>query len=195
MLAHGCSRQEATEGSSEFWNEDPGTDGVARLVARAWMHAYRMEATGIYSKPIYDMFEDEFELVVGNAHDIKNVPGRKTDVKDSEWIADLLRRGLIAKSFVPSKPIREYATCCAIAASSWRTARLNATDCSRGWSSSMGHTASLDARIDARIDAKLTSTPWMCVVSPPIWPVAWNVSATKSLVQRPADGAAVPATQ
>jgi len=44
---------------------------------------------------------------VGNAHHIKNVPGRKTDVKDSEWIADLLRHGLIAKSFVPPKPIRE----------------------------------------------------------------------------------------
>src|SRR5262249_13867588 len=45
--------------------------------------------------------------IVGNAHHIKNVPGRKTDVKDAEWIADLVRHGLIAKSFVPPKPIRE----------------------------------------------------------------------------------------
>ncbi len=66
-----------------------------------------MEATGIYWKPVYAVLEDAFELVVGNAHHIKNVPGRKTDVKDSEWIADLLRHGLIAKSFVPPKPIRE----------------------------------------------------------------------------------------
>lgn len=66
-----------------------------------------MEATGIYWKPVYAVLEDDFDLVVGNAHHIKNVPGRKTDVKDSEWIADLLRHGLIAKSFVPPKPIRE----------------------------------------------------------------------------------------
>lgn len=66
-----------------------------------------MEATGVYWKPVHAVLEDDFELVVGNAHHIKNVPGRKTDVKDSEWIADLLRHGLIAKSFVPPKPIRE----------------------------------------------------------------------------------------
>src|SRR5262249_50479371 len=67
-----------------------------------------MESTGVYWKPVYAVLEDRgFELIVGNAHHIKNVPGRKTDVKDSEWIADLLRHGLIAKSFVPPKPIRE----------------------------------------------------------------------------------------
>lgn len=66
-----------------------------------------MESTGVYWMPVYAVLEGDFELVVGNAHRIKNVPGRKTDVKDSEWIADLLRHGLIAKSFVPPKPIRE----------------------------------------------------------------------------------------
>ena len=66
-----------------------------------------MEATGVYWKPVHAVIEDDFEVVVGNAHHIKNVPGHKTDVKDSEWIADLLRHGLIAKSFVPPKPIRE----------------------------------------------------------------------------------------
>jgi transposase len=68
-----------------------------------------VEATGIYWKPVYAVIEDDFDVVVGNAHHIKNVPGRKTDVKDSEWIADVLRHGrhgLIAKSFVPPKPIR-----------------------------------------------------------------------------------------
>jgi hypothetical protein len=54
-----------------------------------------MESTGVYWKPIYAVLEDEFTMVVGNAHHISNVPGRKTDVKDAEWIADLLRHGLI----------------------------------------------------------------------------------------------------
>jgi len=66
-----------------------------------------MESTGVYWMPVYVALEDSFSLVVGNATHIKNVPGRKTDVKDSEWIADLLRHGLIRKSYVPPKPLRE----------------------------------------------------------------------------------------
>ena len=66
-----------------------------------------MESTGVYWKPVYSILEGAFELVVGNAHHMKNVPGRKTDVKDAEWIADLIRHGLVAKSFVPNAPMRE----------------------------------------------------------------------------------------
>src|SRR5437660_3927804 len=66
-----------------------------------------MESTGVYWRPVYAVLEGCFELIVGNARHIRNVPGRKTDVKDSEWIADLVRHGLIAKSFVPPKPLRE----------------------------------------------------------------------------------------
>jgi transposase len=66
-----------------------------------------MESTGIYWRPVYAELEGHFELIVGNAQHIKNVPGRKTDVKDCEWISDLARHGLIAKSFVPPRPIRD----------------------------------------------------------------------------------------
>jgi transposase len=66
-----------------------------------------MESTGIYWVPVYRVLEGHFELIVGNASHIKNVPGRKTDVKDSEWIADLVRHGLIRRSFVPPPAIRE----------------------------------------------------------------------------------------
>src|SRR4051812_50083201 len=66
-----------------------------------------MESTGISWKPVYAVLEGSFELIVGNARHIRNVPGRKTDVKDAEWIADLVRHGLIAKSFVPPAPLRE----------------------------------------------------------------------------------------
>ena len=57
-----------------------------------------MESTGIYWRPVHAVLEGHFELVVGNAHHIKNVPGRKTDVKDCDWISDLARHGLIAQS-------------------------------------------------------------------------------------------------
>lgn len=66
-----------------------------------------MESTGVYWRPVHAVLEGHFELIVGNARHIRNVPGRKTDVKDSEWIADLVRHGLIAKSFVPPPPLRE----------------------------------------------------------------------------------------
>jgi transposase len=66
-----------------------------------------MEATGIYWVPVYAALESGFDMTVGNAMHIKNVPGRKTDVKDSEWLADLLRHGLIRKSYVPPKELRE----------------------------------------------------------------------------------------
>lgn len=66
-----------------------------------------MESTGVYWRPVYAVLEGHFDLIVGNARHIRNVPGRKTDVKDAEWIADLVRHGLIAKSFVPPQPLRE----------------------------------------------------------------------------------------
>jgi transposase len=66
-----------------------------------------MESTGVYWKPIYAILEGALEIVVANAQHIKKVPGRKTDVKDAEWIAELLCHGLLRSSFVPPKPIRE----------------------------------------------------------------------------------------
>jgi len=65
-----------------------------------------MESTGEFWKPVYNILEGNFELLVVNAQHIKNVPGRKTDVKDAEWIAELLRHGLVRSSFIPSKPQR-----------------------------------------------------------------------------------------
>src|SRR6478672_10720514 len=66
-----------------------------------------MEATGVYWKPVWHVLEDEFELVLANAAHIKNVPGRKTDVNDAMWIADLLAHGLIRSSFVPPQAIQQ----------------------------------------------------------------------------------------
>src|SRR5256886_6694648 len=66
-----------------------------------------MESTGVYWKPVYAILEGALEIVVANAQHVKKIPGRKTDVKDAEWIADLLCHGLIRPSFVPPKPLRE----------------------------------------------------------------------------------------
>jgi len=70
-----------------------------------------MEATGVYWKPVWNVLDDgEFELTLANAKHVKNVPGRKTDVNDATWLADLLAHGLIRASFVPDRPTMETRT-------------------------------------------------------------------------------------
>jgi transposase len=66
-----------------------------------------MESTGVYWKPIFNLLEGRFEVIVVNARHLKQVPGRKTDVKDAEWIAPLLRYGLLSPSLIPPPEIRE----------------------------------------------------------------------------------------
>jgi transposase len=66
-----------------------------------------LEATGVYWQPLWNLLEDRFALLLVNAYHVRQVPGRKTDVKDAEWLADLLRHGLLRASFVPPRPQRE----------------------------------------------------------------------------------------
>lgn len=71
------------------------------------VEAVAMESTGVYWKPIFNILEDEFSIVLANPQHLKKVPGKKSDVSDSQWIASLLRCGLIPASFIPPRPIRE----------------------------------------------------------------------------------------
>lgn len=66
-----------------------------------------MESTGVLGKPIYNVLAGQLELLLVNGQHIKGVPGRKTDVKDAEWLAELLRHGLVRGSFVPDREPRE----------------------------------------------------------------------------------------
>ena len=77
-----------------------------------WLHELgvshvAMESTGVYWKPVWNVLEGQFQLILVNAQHVKNVPGRKTDVKDSEWIAELLQHGFLHPSFVPEIRIRD----------------------------------------------------------------------------------------
>jgi transposase len=81
------------------------------LTLRDWLAAFGvqqvvMEATGVYWKPVWAILEDEFDCLLVNARHVKQVPGRKTDVKDAEWLCQLAEAGLLRASFVPPKPIR-----------------------------------------------------------------------------------------
>lgn len=76
------------------------------LIKRECTHA-AMESTGVYWMPVYRVLEGSMQLVLGNARHMANVPGRKTDMSDAQWIAKLLRHGLIQPNFVPPRPIRD----------------------------------------------------------------------------------------
>ncbi|MEZ4613047.1 MAG: IS110 family transposase [Caldilineaceae bacterium] len=89
-----------------------GTTVRELLALQDWLHEWgithvAMESTGEYWRPIYNVLEGHFELLLVNAQHVKQVPGRKTDVKDAEWLADLLRHGLLKASYVPEKEQRE----------------------------------------------------------------------------------------
>lgn len=88
-----------------------GTTTPDLLGLRDWLAEWEcvqvaMESTGDYWKPVYNLLEDEFEVLVVNAKHVARVPGRKTDASDSEWLAELLLHGLLKASFIPPKPQR-----------------------------------------------------------------------------------------
>jgi transposase len=101
-----------------------------------------MEATGVYWKPVWHILSDgEFELVLANAAHVKNVPGRKTDVNDATWLADLLAHGLVRGSFVPDQQTQEMRNpglrrgrlCCAAVSSSCGSVPVTSSGCRRRW--------------------------------------------------------------
>ncbi len=99
-------------GARRLVTETFGTMTADLLALREWLQAYgvthvALESTGVYWKPVYYVLEDAFTLLLINMVALKHVPGRKTDVKDSEWLAQLLECGLLRSSLVPPPPIRE----------------------------------------------------------------------------------------
>jgi transposase len=107
-----CIRLPGPDGQRQEKIETFGTMTSDLLALKDWLQAHQithvaMESTGVYWKPIYCILEDSFTLLLVNAAHIKNVPGRKTDIRDCAWIAQLLEHGLLRGSFVPPVPIRE----------------------------------------------------------------------------------------
>ena len=100
------------DGNVEDYQATFGTMTPDILALSDWLKKHgvthvAMESTGVYWRPIYQLLEGQFELLVANAQKIKRMPGRKTDVTDAEWLTDLLRHGLIVPSFVPPPAQRE----------------------------------------------------------------------------------------
>src|SRR5918997_5301442 len=107
-----CCVTPGPRGQPQFETRTFGTMTQDLLALADWLSELgithvALESTGEYWKPIYNILEGAFTIIVANAHHIKNVPGRKTDVQDAAWIADLLRHGLLRGSFIPPLPQRD----------------------------------------------------------------------------------------
>jgi transposase len=100
------------DGKREVRKKDFRTFSADLKRLMLWLHACKvehvaMESTGVYWKPVWNILEGHFPLLLANPYHMKNIPGRKTDQNDAEWIADLLAHGLLRASFVPKREIRD----------------------------------------------------------------------------------------
>jgi len=125
-----------------------------------WLVGYHcpivaMESTGVYWKPVCNLLEGQVEVLLVNAQHIKAVPDRKTDVKDAEWLAELLQHGLLRPSFIPPVRSGNCAIWPATAAASCVSAPHWSTACRRGW----------------------RRPTWACRVEP-CWTPGWQAKAT-----------------
>ena len=107
-----CARVPGEQGArvqhlAEFKTTVRGLLGLRDWLKALGVTQVTMEATGVYWKPVWHILEDDFDLLLVNARHVKQVPGRKTDVLDAEWLCRLAEAGLLRASFVPPKPIRE----------------------------------------------------------------------------------------
>ena len=107
-----CVRRSSADGKVEHEVRHWGTTTRELVEMSDWLSSLRvthvaMESTGVYWKPIFNILEEHFEILLANAHHLKNVPGRKTDIRDCQWIAQLLQHGLLKGSFIPPRPQRE----------------------------------------------------------------------------------------
>jgi transposase len=107
-----CVRRVDSSGASHSHVRPFGTMTRDILELSDWLESHgvghvAMESTGVYWKPIFNLMEGRFEVILVNAQHVKHVPGRKTDAKDCEWLAELLQMGLLKPSFIPPKPQRE----------------------------------------------------------------------------------------
>src|SRR4029077_14711963 len=106
-----CVRVPGPDGEREAHTETFGTTTAQLLALGDWLVGWgvtraAMEATGVYWKPVFYALESRLEVWLCNAQHLRNVPGRKTDVADAAWIAELVEHGLLRPSFVPPPPIR-----------------------------------------------------------------------------------------
>lgn len=107
-----CCMTPGPQGEKLVEHRTFGTMTADLLAVSDWLLSKQIthvavESTGEFWKPIYNLLEGHFEILVVNAQHVKNVPGRKTDVKDAEWLADRLRHGLLRGSFIPPQPQRD----------------------------------------------------------------------------------------
>lgn len=101
------------EGAPEYLTEDFGTFTDELIMLKDWLLGHNcpvvaMESTSVYWRPVFNVLEEHIKVILVNARHIKNVPGRKTDITDSQWLGSLLHLGMLKASFIPEKKVRQW---------------------------------------------------------------------------------------
>jgi len=158
---------------AEFSTTVPGL-----LALRDWLACHKvthvaMKATGVYWQPVWHILEGDFELTLCNARHVKQVPGRKTDVSDAQWLAQLMEAGLLRGSFVPPKPQRQLRTYTRYRRARSPSVNARPTGCTKPWrtptSSSTASPAtswaSQDGRCSMRSSSEQPSRRWSTITT------------------------------
>ena len=133
-----CVRVPDSAGVREQHVSEFSSTARGLLALRDWLASFGvthvvMEASGVYWKAPWAVLEDEFECLLVNARHVKQVPGRKTDVGDAEWLCRLLEAGLLRANFVPPKPIRQLRNLTRYRRRRSKSAPGRSTGCTRRW--------------------------------------------------------------
>lgn len=112
-----CVLTPGAGGEARRWIREFGTATFELRRLGAFLKKHRvthaaMESTGVYWKPVFNLLESQCEIILVNARHVRNVPGRKSDIADCQWLASLLRHGLLEASFVPPRRVRELRDLC-----------------------------------------------------------------------------------
>jgi transposase len=102
-----CEQGQVRKERRRFTTVTQDLENLAFWLRQLQVTHVAIESTGVYWKPVWNMLDGQFTIILANAQHVKNVPGRKTDVKDSEWIAELVQHGLLRSSYVPPEIIRD----------------------------------------------------------------------------------------
>ena len=128
-----------SDGSVKAQTRTFSTMTVDLLALDDWLSSHQveviaMESTGVFWRPVFNLLEEGRQVILVNAQHMKAVPGRKTDVKDSQWLADLLRHGLLKASFIPPKEVARTARLDALSQNDGAgTSRLRSGGCKKCW--------------------------------------------------------------
>ena len=168
-----CVRVPGSSGAREPALAEFSTTVMGLMALRDWLAAYRvthvaMEATGVYWQPVWHILEDDFQLTLCNARHVKQVPGRKTDISDAQWLCQLMEAGLLRGSFVPPKPQRQLRTLTRYRKTQIAERHARPTGCTRHWRTPASNSTASPLTFSASPAGRCSTRSWPAPLTPDV---------------------------